>query len=427
MCRIFAPLAFALTVFVGANVLAQPVAATAAKAQRAVPPLTLASAVQFALDNNPDLSASQREIDAAQGALTQAGAYQNPTLSVEVEDVRRDNRTTTVLLSQPIELGGKRAARMAVAERAIEVARAQLDTRQAELRANVTAAFFAALTSHERVRLAQDSLDLALAGSQAAQKRVTAGKVSPVEETRAKVAEANVRLELIQAQGELQTSLQALRTLLAGSADFDVLDGSVLLPPVLPSLDAMEQRIANAPALRQARLEVRRLAALADLESAKRVPDITVTAGIQRAQESGRSQAVIGFSVPLPLFDTNRGNIAEAISRRYQAEDQARAAELRLRGDVAVARQLHRTASSEVATFESDILPGAQSAYEATRQGFELGKFGYLEALDAQRTLLQARAQHLRSVASVYRAASDLDRLLGNASPAPVFIPVSIP
>lgn len=70
MCRIFAPLAFALTVFVGANVLAQPVAATAAKAQRAVPPLTLASAVQFALDNNPDLSASQREIDAAQGALT---------------------------------------------------------------------------------------------------------------------------------------------------------------------------------------------------------------------------------------------------------------------------------------------------------------------------------------------------------------------
>ena len=427
MCRIFAPLAFALTVFVGANVLAQPVAATAAKAQRAVPPLTLASAVQFALDNNPDLSASQREIDAAQGALTQAGAYQNPTLSVEVEDVRRDNRTTTVLLSQPIELGGKRAARMAVAERAIEVARAQLDTRQAELRANVTAAFFAALTSHERVRLAQDSLDLALAGSQAAQKRVTAGKVSPVEETRAKVAEANVRLELIQAQGELQTNLQALRTLLAGSADFDVLDGSVLLPPVLPSLDAMEQRIANAPALRQARLEVRRLAALADLESAKRVPDITVTAGIQRAQESGRSQAVIGFSVPLPLFDTNRGNIAEAISRRYQAEDQARAAELRLRGDVAVARQLHRTASSEVATFESDILPGAQSAYEATRQGFELGKFGYLEALDAQRTLLQARAQHLRSVASVYRAASDLDRLLGNASPAPVFIPVSIP
>lgn len=427
MCRIFAPLAFALTVFVGANVLAQPVAATAAKAQRAVPPLTLASAVQFALDNNPDLSASQREIDAAQGALTQAGAYQNPTLSVEVEDVRRDNRTTTVLLSQPIELGGKRAARMAVAERAIEVARAQLDTRQAELRANVTAAFFAALTSHERVRLALDSLDLALAGSQAAQKRVTAGKVSPVEETRAKVAEANVRLELIQAQGELQTNLQALRTLLAGSADFDVLDGSVLLPPVLPSLDAMEQRIANAPALRQARLEVRRLAALADLESAKRVPDITVTAGIQRAQESGRSQAVIGFSVPLPLFDTNRGNIAEAISRRYQAEDQARAAELRLRGDVAVARQLHRTASSEVATFESDILPGAQSAYEAIRQGFELGKFGYLEALDAQRTLLQARAQHLRSVASVYRAASDLDRLLGNASPAPVFIPVSIP
>lgn len=432
MCKFVASMAFALstvTTLAGAAALDQPplISVATLQAQSAEASLTLGAAVQWALENHPELSAARREIEAAKGARTQAGAYPNPSLSVEVEDLRRDSRTTTVLLSLPIELGGKRAARMAAAERGIDVARAQLDTRQAELRANVTAAFFAALTSQERVRLAQDSLDLALAGSQAAQKRVTAGKVSPVEETRAKVAEANVRLELIQAQGELQTHLQALRTLLAGGGDFDVLDGSALSLPVLPSLDAMEQRIANAPALRQARLEVRRLAALADLESAKRVPDITLSAGIQRAQDPSRNQAVIGLSVPLPLFDTNRGNIAEAVSRRYQAEDQARAAELRLRGDVAVARQLHRTASSEVATFEADILPGAQSAYEATRQGFELGKFGYLEALDAQRTLLQARAQHLRSVASVYRAASDLDLLLGNASPAPVSIPVSIP
>lgn len=424
MHRIFTPWAVALAVFAGANALAQPAAATAAATaacaqQRAVPPLTLALALGLALDNNPELSAARREIDAAQGALTQAGVYQNPSLSVEVEDVQRDSRTTTVMLSQPFELGGKRAARIAVAERSIDLARAQLATRQAGLRASVTSAFFAALIAQERVRLAHASLELARTGSQAAGKRVLSGKVSPVEETRSKVAEANVRLELAQAQGELQTGLQELRALTAHSVDIEVLDGDALALPQLLVPEALEERLAQAPALRQAQLEVRRLGALAELENARRVPDITVSAGVQRAQDPGRNQAVIGISMPLPFFDTNRGGIAQAFSLRSKAEDEARSVQLRLRADVAAALQRHATARAEVQALRLEILPGAQSVFDAARKGFELGKFDYLETLDAQRTLLQARAQHLRAVADAHRSATDLDRLLG--------ISVSIP
>lgn len=421
MRRIFVPWALVLTVFSTNHVLAQPAAAMSASAQQraAAAPLTLASAVQLALENNPEISAARREIDAAEGARTQAVVYQNPTLGLEVEDVRRDSRTTTLLLSQPFELGGKRAARIAVAERGIDLAGAQLATRQAGMRASVTAAFFAALVAQERVRLAQTSLELASTGSQAAGKRVRSGKVSPVEEIRAKVAESNVRLELVQAQGELQTSLQELRALTAHSVGIEVLDGDVLALPMLPAQEALEARLAQAPALRQAQLEVRRLGALATLENTKRVPDITVSAGVQRAQDQGRSQAVIGISVPLPFFDTNRGGIAEALGRRDKAEDEARSVELRLRADVAAALQRHATARAEVQALQSEILPGAQSAFDAARKGFELGKFDYLETLDAQRTLLQARTQHLRAVADAHRSATDLDRLLG--------IPVSIP
>lgn len=423
MCRSFVPLAFALTALASASVLAQPLGANTAPVlvAQASPssPLTLAAAVQSALQNHPDLSAARREIDATEGARTQAATYLNPSLSVEVEDLRRDTRTTTVMWSQPFELGGKRVARIAAAERATELVRAQLDAKQSELQANVTAAFFTSLIAQERVRLAQASLDLARTGTQTAGKRVISGKVSPVEETRAKVAEANVRLELIQAQGELQNSLQELRALMAQPSTIAALDGNALALPALLPQEALEQRIADAPALRLARLEVRRLGALAEVESAKRVPDITVNAGIKRAQDQGRNQAVIGISIPLPVFDTNRGAIVEALRRQDKAEDEARAIELRLRADVAVARERQSTASAEVAAVQSEILPGAQSAFDAASKGFELGKFDYLEALDAQRSLLQARAQYLRSLAEVHRAATDLDRLLG----APVSLP----
>lgn len=423
MCRFFVPLALALAAFTGGSAFAQQgnAGVASARGQAAVPSsrtVTLAEAIQLAIETSPELSAARREVEAAEGSRIQAGVLQNPTLHVEVEDQRRDTRTTTVLLSQPFELGGKRGARIDAADRAIDVARVQLEGRQADLRANATAAFFSTLISQERVRLAQASLDLARNGSQAAGRRVTAGKISPVEETKAKVAEASVRLELIQAQGELQTNLQQLRAVTGGTVTITAVSGdSLAIPKPLPQ-ETIEERVANAPSIRQSRLEVRRLGALADLEKAKRIPDITLNAGAKRDQEMGRNQAVVGISIPLPFFDTNRGNLLEALRRQDKADDEARALELRLRAEVGAASQRYESATSEVLALQSDILPGAQSAFDAATKGFELGKFGYLDALDAQRTLLQARAQYLRSLADTHRAITDLDRLLGGPAMA---------
>ncbi len=60
-----------------------------------------------------------------------------------------------------------------------------------------------------------------------------------------------------------------------------------------------------------------------------------------------------------------------------------------------------------------EILPGAQSAYDATTKGYELGKFNFLEVLDAQRTFFQARAQYLRALAETHRSAAEIDRIVG--------------
>lgn len=432
MCRSFVPLALALSSLAGADALAQtqegsrragaPSLETTTKASASAyvaPPLTLAAAIRTALESNPALSAARREIEAAEGARLQAGVFQNPTLSAQIEDLKRDTRTSTVLLSQPIELGGKRGARIDAAERGIDVARVQLEARSAELRADVTAAFFAALIAQERVQLALRSLELASRGSQAASNRVLAGKVSPIEETKAKVAEAGVRLELVQARGELRTGLTQLQSLMARPMVAPTLDGSAVTMPAAVPVEVLEARLRDAPSMRQARLQVRRFVALADLERAKRLPDITLTAGGMRDQQLGRNQAVIGVSIPLPIFDTNRGNVLEALRRQDKAEDEALALELRLRADASAARQRHDTALAEVDVLQKEILPGAQTAFDAATTGFEFGKFAYLDVLDAQRTLLLARSQYLRALAEVHRADTDLDRLLGGTFPTP--------
>jgi cobalt-zinc-cadmium efflux system outer membrane protein len=435
------PLALAFAAFTGSHALARSQDMGGAADMATLPPLasptgpmppsnaprlTLSDAIRTALDQNPEIRVARREVEAAQGARLQAGVLPNPTLTAQLEDPRRDSRTNTVLLSQPFELGGQRAARVEATERAIDVARVQLEARQAELRADVTAAFFAALISQDRVQLAQGSLDLAARGSLAASNRVRAGKVSPLEETRARVAEAGVRLELVQAQGDLRTQRQQLGALLGGAALDLPLDGDALTMPRLPSAADVEVRLPAAPANRQAQLQIQRFTALAELERARRIPDVTVTAGGQRDLALGRNQAIVGISIPLPIFDTNRGNIAEALSRRDQAEDQAAATALRLRSDAATARQRYANALAEVDTLRNDILPGALTASTAATTGFELGKFAFLDVLDAQRTLLLARSQYLRALAEAHRSVTDLDRLLGDpaVSSAP---PVSHP
>lgn len=377
-------------------------------------PLTLSTALRMALDASPALSAARNELHAVEASVLQAGALPNPALEMSVEDRRRETRETTFLINQPIELGGKRDARLSAAERGKDAAAAEFQEKQAEVRAAVITAFFDVLAAQEKMRLSEESAQLAQRGTDAASRRVASGKVSPVEETKARVAESTVKLELSQAR----IALSAARKRLAATwgnplPRFERAQGRLDALPDLPDLKILMSRMVAAPAMLRARSELDRRQALAQLESSRRVPDLTLSLGAKRSEEMGRTQAIVGVSIPLPLFDSNLGNMLEALRRTDKARDELSATELRLDGEVAQAYERLHIARQEAEALQKEILPGAQSAYDAATKGFEYGKFGFLDVLDAQRTLLQAQSQYLRALSEAHRAAADIDRILG--------------
>ncbi|MDR7047617.1 cobalt-zinc-cadmium efflux system outer membrane protein [Duganella sp. 3397] len=379
-------------------------------------PLTLHTALALAAEANADLSAARHELAATDGAVQQAGLLPNPTLEVERVDRKRadDARETTFLLSQPLELGGKRGARMQAAEHTRDSAAAALGARQAEIRANVIDAWFAVLAAQEQLRLAQESSELAQRAAQATGRRVIAGKVSPVEETRAKVAAATVTLELLRARSELAVARKKLTAMWGNpSPRFDKADGDIDLLPSLPDQALLHHRLAQAPAMALARSELASRQSLAQVELSKRVPDITLNLGRKRSEELGRSQLIVGFSVPLPLFDRNQGNVLETARRVDKARDELSSTALRLDSELAQACEDFDLARAQALALRTDIVPGAQSAYAAASTGFENGKFGFLDVLDAQRTLLEARSQYLNALAQAHRAHAAIIRILG--------------
>ena len=380
-------------------------------------PLSLTTAIELALEGNPEVAAATRQLEATEGQILQGRARPNPELAYSLEDARSRTRTQSWQLNLPVELGGKRAARIKAAEKSREQAQAQLNELKAALRANVAAAYFDVLTAQERLVLAKDSVALAKSSTDTVAKRVAAGKVSPVEESKARVAEAGIRVELAQAASEQRNALSRLFALLGKiEAPFTVLEGKAENLPPVPKLADLQSLISSSPAVVLARIEVDRRKALTDLEQSKRVPDITVSAGIQRSNETQRNILLFGVSVPLPVFDRNQGNLLEALKLEDKARDELQGATVRLHSEVAQAQERLSTIAAEVQLLRQDVLPGAKSAYDAATIGFENGKFNFLEVLDAQRTYFTAKSQYLKALGEAHRAAADVDRLLGGST-----------
>lgn len=379
--------------------------------------LSLEKAIQLALDANPTIAVATREQEAVEGAQIQAAVRPNPSISTFMQDTRSATRETTIQLNQPFELGNKRAARIEAADVRHDAAGASIEAQKAEIRAAVIAAFYEVLVAQERLSLAKSSLDLSQRARDAASKRVLAGKISPVEETKSRVAESAARIDLNQAHSLLNSARRRLSALWGNpNPSFTEVTGQVDALKSTLDFETLSAMLASSPIIKRAKLEVEQRDALARLEKAKRIPDLTVSMGARRNEELGLNQAILGVSIPIPVFDRNQGNLQEALSRTDKAKDELLTLQLQQATLLATAHERLLAAQQEVGMIKTEILPGAQSAYDAAVKGFEFGKFGFLDVLDAQRTFFLARSQYLNALLRGHQAMAEIERLVGDTS-----------
>jgi cobalt-zinc-cadmium efflux system outer membrane protein len=384
--------------------------------------LVLSQALALALTQNPELSAFSWESRAQEAATLQAGLLPNPTFNANASNFGNrvlqgfDGDVVTLELSQLIELGGKRTARIEAAALTKQLADWDYEAKRADVLTQVTQAFIDVLAAQQRLALTQQTHDLANQTTATTAARVQAGKVSPVEETKANVARASVQIELMRARKELEA---ARKRLAAGwgstTARFESVAGNLDSIPSAPaSLDSLQQRLSKNPDLARWATEITQRQALISMEKSKAIPDVTATVGATKYLMPNDYALVVGFSVPLPVFDRNQGRIQEAEHRLSKAEQDMRNTEVRITTALNTAYQTLDAAHSEIMALRQEILPGAQSAYDAAFEGYRSGKFGFLDVLDAQRTLFGAKNQYLVALANYHKSVADVERLVGS-------------
>lgn len=386
--------------------------------------ITLRDALALALRQSPELASFAWEIRARESAVIQAGRPPNPVADLLFEDLGASGRVlnggrtagaqATVQLSQVIELGGKRAARRTLAGLERDLAEWDFEAARIDVLTRVTAAFLNVLASQQTVALADRTRVLVEQVEQTVRTRVEAGVVSPIEQTKAGVALAMARID----EQRARRSLAADRTALAAlwghpAAVFASVEGDLRSPPALPSFDLLVQHVDRNPDVARWATEIAQRDAARALASARGVPDVTVTAGYRRLTDVDSNALVIGASIPLPLVDRNRAGVQAAAQRMAQAREAERSARARVTTLLAATYRDLAVAHDEAAALAGGVLPGARSAFAAIEEGYRLGRFGYLDVLDAQRTLVSAETQHLRALAEVHKAAAQVERLIG--------------
>lgn len=382
--------------------------------------LTLPQALALALLKNPELAAYSDEVRAQEAAILQAGLLPNPVFGANAGNFGNsviqgfDGDVVTLQLSQLIELGGKRAARITAAQLSKQLADWDYETKRVDVFTWVSLAFIDVLSAQQRLALTQQMQALAQQMLASTTARVQSGKVSPVEESKAKIAFASAQIEFQRSQRELEATRNRLAATWASTKPrFERVKGSLENEQAPPAIETLLQRITDNPDLARWATEITQRQSLVALEESKAIPDVTATVGGSKFLMPNDYALLVGFSVPLPVFDRNQGRIKEAEHRLAKAENEKESAETRIRTALNTAYQRLSTAFAEVNALHRDILPNAESAYNAATIGYRYGKFGILDVLDAQRTLFSTQNQHLQAAAEYHKALAEVERLTG--------------
>lgn len=359
-------------------------------------PLTLDMVLAQVRQAAPEVRRAGLETMAREAEARQANRWLNPSIGVEVENFSGtgplsgfDQSETTISIEQTFQLGGKRhkRARVARAKAALGAAECRAILRETELQAALT--YYDLLAAQQLAELADQSATLAQSLADIVAKRVAAGAAAPPELARAKAEAASLKAVALGARAEVSARRYDLAALwgeaepMFGKAVIESAQnysGEQIAIGTIEAHPSLTVAKASTTA-RQAELKAARAAMM---------PDVSVSAAMRQFEQTGDNAFVVGVSLPIPLFDRNRDG-SRAAKYRTQAQTldkQAVEARLRARQQAVVAQV--KASQARLTILQSDALPAARAAYDASVKGYAAGRYNLTTTLDARKGLIDA-------------------------------------
>ena len=394
---------------------------------------TVDELVARALADNLDLQAARAEIEAARGRLLQAGLRPNPMLDLGAQhSVTGPDNNLNVGVTLPLDLNRRKAGRVGVAERELELKEAQVLNRARELGAEVRMKAGEVLAAQRNLRITEELLDINRQALQLIGGRVQRGAVPALEESlqRVEVNRLDASRQMLQSRVEVAT-LQ-LQVLIGRSPEAPLsVQGDLRTRLVTFAREgAFERALAARPDLRMAQAEAAMAQAKIRKEEAEGRWDASVNVGYMR-QDFGYDLSGLtargelrpitdifhyvggGVTITLPVRNRNQGNVAAAFAEARATEHRADLATLTVRQEVAAAFTQHEAAERALDIYTRGVLEVARQNLEVIRKTYQLGRATLLEVITEQRRYIDIEMGYTEALQQAYNATVDIERAVG--------------
>jgi outer membrane protein, heavy metal efflux system len=382
-------------------------------------PIWLADLLRVAEARSPDLAAARSGVGVAAGRRWQASLYPNPRADVFAEDISRreglSDAKTTVGLTQPIILGNRRHAAMEAASAEQAARTAEVESRRRALFGDIAAEHARLVAIHEQQRLYGELRDLANRTLTSAQARFEAKAAPETDVIRPRVEVYRIEASLGRLAQERTAASRRLAFLLGGiEVDAARLAGTLPLTPGSLDIEALQATIrATHPSLAVTDREIDAAAGRLERVKAEVTPDLDIRVAAGYRGESDDGIVEVGAGMTIPLWDKRQGDILSARFELMRARQQRSAVENNLLGRLAEAVGDYEAARTQLDTFRHRIVPDAQRAFEQTGEGYRGGRSSFLDMLDAQRTLTEARVTLAELASGVAAARARIIQVVG--------------
>lgn len=395
---------------------------TAARADTVAPasPLILKQALQRTLQHAPALQRFPYQEREAEALRLQAGLRPSPQLMFSVENALGtgtqsdfDSVEYTLGLSQLIELGDKRQARIGLSDArwqsdllAYEFSRLELLTEtgrryyrlllQQDLNANIT----------RRAQREKTALSII-------ESRQKAGAVAAADAAKMRLRLAQTSLQLQQSQSQLELDRAQLASLWLQPPDFLQAEGNLLKLPPAVDFSALMLAVDKSPSYRQKAMQNKLASANIRQQQALSRGDLTLSLGVRRLEQSNDQALVFDVSMPLALDNPNRGNLNAAYSRQTWSETDLKLTRQRIFLELQNFAKHLVALRQHAQLLQADLLPKAEALLQEIEQGYQQGRYSVLQWVDAQSELFQLRAQQTDLHYTIFVQRLELERISG--------------
>jgi len=393
--------------------------------------ITVEQAVTYALEHNGELLAARKEIDAASSLVKQAALRANPKVDATVsKTVTGTDNNITLNGMLPLELGGRRPARIRVAERELEMRRQDVANRERMLAADVRAKFGEALAAILKLGFDEELIATSQRGYDLVAARVTEGGTAPLEQNMVLVELNRLRSTRETAEGKAQIEMLELRNLIGMAPDESIRlrgDFNDLIAPLLPIAEATARALSERPDLKLAKAAESFAEARIEQARTEGRLDASLIAGYQRMDfgyplnginDAGQLKPIqgtfhyftVGVSLDLPVRNKNQGAIEAAVAEAEAAKRRREFLELTVRREVASAYAQYNSTARAAEIFRIGVKDQANANLDVVRQTYELGSKTLIDYLGEQRRFIDLQNGYIDALLDMYKARVEVER-----------------